>query len=99
VPRSPATGHGSPAPRVEHACHAAGRRRKTSAGPRRVPDRVDYLGVTYLCNGAVCGAWWKGANQECETGYGLIDLYADGTFAHQYVTFPWTPVPEPGDKS
>jgi 3',5'-cyclic AMP phosphodiesterase CpdA len=65
------------------------------SGHMHLVDRVDYCGVTYLCNGAVCGAWWGGDHQECDEGYGLIDLYADGSFAHQYVAFDWEPMPEP----
>lgn len=56
-------------------------------------DRVDYLGVTYLCNGAVCGGWWKGPYQECDAGYAVVDLFDDGTFDHRYVTFGWKPRP------
>lgn len=61
------------------------------SGHIHLVDRVDYLGVTYLCNGAVCGGWWKGPCQEFEPGYGLIDLYDDGTFEHDYVTYGWQP--------
>lgn len=50
-------------------------------------DRVEYNGVTYICNGAVCGDWWRGMYQECPPGYGLVDLYADGSFDHQYVIY------------
>ncbi len=59
------------------------------SGHLHLVDRVDYLGVSYLCNGAVCAGWWKGNHQECESGYGVIDLYADGTFENQYVTYGW----------
>jgi hypothetical protein len=52
-------------------------------------DRVEFNDVTYICDGAVCGRWWKGRNAECDEGYGLIDLYADGTFAHSYQGFGW----------
>ncbi|MBL8765033.1 MAG: metallophosphoesterase [Phycisphaerae bacterium] len=52
-------------------------------------DRVEYEGVTYLCDGAVCGSWWKGRNEQCDEGYGVIDLFDDGTFAHQYVRYGW----------
>lgn len=55
-------------------------------------DRVDYLGISYLCNGAVCGGWWKGDNQECDEGYGLINLYSDGSFDNEYVGYGWQPV-------
>ncbi|MGN6504445.1 MAG: metallophosphoesterase family protein [Tepidisphaeraceae bacterium] len=54
-------------------------------------DRVDYNGVTYLCNGAVSGGWWKETNMgDCDAGYALIDLYDDGSFEHTYVTYGWT---------
>jgi 3',5'-cyclic AMP phosphodiesterase CpdA len=65
------------------------------SGHIHLVDRVDYLGVTYLCNGAVCGGWWKGPYQECEPGYALVDLYADGTFERQYVNYGWKPAPDP----
>lgn len=52
-------------------------------------DRVDYRGVSYLCNGAVSANWWKGAHHECHEGYAVIDLYDDGTFESRYVTYGW----------
>ena len=61
------------------------------SGHLHLVDRVDYLGVGYVCGGAVSGGWWKGNNQECEPGYGVIDLYDDGTFENQYVPYGWTP--------
>ena len=63
------------------------------AGHIHLVDRVDYLGVTYLCGGAVCGAWWKGSRfNECEPGYSLLDLYDDGSVERQYVPYGWTTV-------
>lgn len=61
------------------------------SGHIHLVDRVDYLGVTYLCNGAVSAGWWKGPNQECENGYGVVDLFDDGSFDAKYQTFAWTP--------
>ena len=29
--------------------------------------------------------------QETAEGYGIFDLYADGTFDHQYISYGWTP--------
>lgn len=52
-------------------------------------DRTDYDGVTFICDGAVCGAWWRGRQKQCDEGYGLIDLYEDGTFEHQYQRYGW----------
>lgn len=52
-------------------------------------DRIDYDGVSYICDGAVCGGWWKGPNGRCVEGYGVLDLFDDGTFKHEYVTYGW----------
>jgi 3',5'-cyclic-AMP phosphodiesterase len=52
-------------------------------------DRVEYNGITYICDGAVCGDKWNGPRRQTPEGYGLIDLYDDGTFQHQYVTYGW----------
>jgi 3',5'-cyclic-AMP phosphodiesterase len=52
-------------------------------------DRIEFGGVTYICDGAVSGAWWKGRYQTCDEGYALLDLYPDGTFTHQYQTYGW----------
>jgi 3',5'-cyclic-AMP phosphodiesterase len=61
------------------------------SGHIHLVDQVQYNGLTYCCNGAVSGAWWDGPNQECQTGYALVDLYDDGTVHNQYVTYPWAP--------
>jgi Icc protein len=52
-------------------------------------DRVEYLGMTFICDGAVCGNWWKGPRQEFPEGYGVLDLYPDGRFTHQYHSYGW----------
>jgi 3',5'-cyclic AMP phosphodiesterase CpdA len=52
-------------------------------------DRVEFNGVTYVCDGAVSGRWWKGRNAECDEGYGVFDLNADGTCEHSYQTYGW----------
>ncbi|MDB5156286.1 MAG: metallophosphoesterase [Mucilaginibacter sp.] len=57
------------------------------SGHIHLRDKVTYNNVTYICNGAVSGAWWKGNNRETAPGYGLIDLYTDGTFEERYVNY------------
>ena len=52
-------------------------------------ERLEYNNVTYICDGAVCGEWWNGNRAGFEEGYGVIDLYDDGTFNHQYVAYGW----------
>ncbi len=59
------------------------------SGHLHLVDRVDYNGVTYLCDGAVSGNWWKGRHKECDEGYAVIDLYDDGSFERQYITYGW----------
>jgi 3',5'-cyclic AMP phosphodiesterase CpdA len=59
------------------------------SGHLHLLERVVYNNVTYICDGAVCGAWWGGAFQQCEEGYGIFDLYEDGTFDHQYIDYGW----------
>lgn len=54
-------------------------------------DRMSYEGVSFVCGGAVSGAWWKGPEDRCAEGYSLFDLYDDGSFEHEYVTYGWTP--------
>lgn len=59
------------------------------SGHMHMADRVDYLGVGYICSGAVCAGWWNGPNQGCPEGYGVVDLYNDGTFDSRYVDYGW----------
>jgi len=52
-------------------------------------DDVRFNGVAYLCNGAVCGKWWKGRVQQCGEGYAVLDLFDDGTFTNEYLEYGW----------
>ncbi|MBS1710054.1 MAG: metallophosphoesterase [Armatimonadetes bacterium] len=61
------------------------------SGHTHVLDRVDFDGVSYLCGGAVCGAWWKGNNGNTKPGYRLLDLHSDGSFDERYVPWGWKP--------
>jgi Icc protein len=57
------------------------------SGHIHLRDKVVYNNVTYICNGAVSGAWWEGNKRETAPGYGLINFYADGSFDEQYVNY------------
>jgi len=59
------------------------------SGHTHLCDRLDYNGVTYLCSGAVSGKWWRGDYWETPPGYALLDLFADGSFRHEYVPTGW----------
>lgn len=52
-------------------------------------DSVVYNGVTYHCDGAVSGAWWRGSYKQTGPGYAIIDLFEDGTSKREYVSFGW----------
>jgi 3',5'-cyclic AMP phosphodiesterase CpdA len=68
------------------------------SGHLHLVDWCEYRGKTYICDGAVCGNWWKGSYNNFPEGYGVIDVYPDGTFEHQYVTYGWKAEPDPSDK-
>ncbi len=48
------------------------------SGHIHLQDEVEYLGVKYFCNNAVSGNWWKGAFQEFNPAYAVMDFYEDG---------------------
>lgn len=63
------------------------------SGHTHMHDRTEFAGITFINNGAVSGRWWRNTNPDpaptySPPGYGLLDLYADGTFAHQWIHFP-----------
>ena len=58
------------------------------SGHMHLLDRVDYNGVTYLCNGAVSGNWWTSDTyQQTKAGYALFDLYDDGRVERTYLSY------------
>lgn len=61
------------------------------SGHIHLNDTVVYNGVTYVCAGAVSGAWWLGNRFETKPGYSVVDLYADGSFQQQYIPWGWKP--------
>jgi 3',5'-cyclic AMP phosphodiesterase CpdA len=63
------------------------------SGHIHLVDRCEYRGTIYICDGAVSGNWWKGPLEQFPEGYGVIDLYPDGRFEHEYVTYGWRAAP------
>ena len=57
------------------------------SGHVHLQDEVQYLGITYYCNGAVSGAWWKGAFQDFPPAYAVLDYYDDGSFERFFVNY------------
>lgn len=58
-------------------------------------DRCEYEGTTYICGGAVSGAWWRGTRDRVVEGYGLVDFYDDGRFDYSYNQYGWVAYPDP----
>jgi 3',5'-cyclic-AMP phosphodiesterase len=57
------------------------------SGHTHLLDQVVYNNVSYYCNGAVSGNWWKSdTHRQTKAGYALFDLYDDGTVDRQYIT-------------
>jgi 3',5'-cyclic-AMP phosphodiesterase len=50
-------------------------------------ERIEYKKTTYVCNGSVCGSWWRGAFKTFAPGFGVFDLSDDGTFEYHYVAY------------
>lgn len=59
------------------------------SGHQHLRERLEYNGLTYLCNGAVCGNWWNGDYHQTSPGYAILDLYDDGNFEDQYIPVPY----------
>ncbi|MCA9299887.1 MAG: metallophosphoesterase, partial [Phycisphaerales bacterium] len=59
------------------------------SGHVHLADVVEYLGVTYVCNHAVSGGWWKGPRDEFAPAFGIVDLYDDGSFETMLVNTGW----------
>jgi len=60
------------------------------SGHTHLQDRAEYNGVTYICGGAVSGRWWRGDYHQTPAGFGIVDLYKDGSFQYQYIPTGWT---------
>lgn len=57
------------------------------SGHIHLREKLIYNNVTYICDGAVSGAWWEGNRRQTAPGYGLLDLYADGSFDEAYINY------------
>ncbi len=58
------------------------------SGHIHMADAVRYNGVSYYCNGAVSGDWWKSTQYKgTKAGFAIIDLYANGDHQHQYISY------------
>ena len=75
--------------RIKDLFFKAGNVKLCLSGHVHYVDGIEYLGVRYLCNGAVSGNWWRDpvALDEFPPVYSIIDLYADGTSDYRLVYY------------
>ena len=73
--------------RIKDLFHKHPNVRACISGHVHLVDDVTYLGVRYLCNGAVSGNWWRGKYQEFGPAYALVDLFDDGTVENRLVYY------------
>jgi len=52
-------------------------------------EALDHNGVRIINSGAVCGNYWKGPNNGCPEGFGVVDLGADGSATFDYRSYGW----------
>lgn len=57
-------------------------------------DRVEARGHTFICSGSVSGDQWQGEDVDTPEGFGVVDLYPDGTFDYDYYDYGWEPPQE-----
>lgn len=57
------------------------------SGHLHLHDEVNYLGVKYLCNGAVSGGWWDGNYNEFPPALVILDFFEDGSSAHEFIPY------------
>lgn len=53
-------------------------------------DRIELMGVTYICGGAVCGAKWNELGRYApQPGYSVATLHPDGKFESNFHSYGW----------
>lgn len=59
------------------------------SGHTHLTETVRFGALDFVNGGAVSGLWWKGRFRHTAEGYNVIDLYDDGTWGAEYVTYGW----------
>lgn len=52
-------------------------------------DQIEFQGVSYFCNGSVCGKWWLGKYHGFGPSYAIVDFYEDGSVFCDHRTIDW----------
>lgn len=59
------------------------------SGHTHLTEEVIFGDLHFVNSGAVSGLWWKGNFLHTAEGYNVIDLYDDGTYTTEYMTYGW----------
>ncbi|HEY2122274.1 MAG TPA: metallophosphoesterase [Chthoniobacterales bacterium] len=52
-------------------------------------EQIQVDGIFYITSGAICGNWWKGAQNGCPEGFLVVDLSGEGNVVANYHSFGW----------
>ena len=63
--------------------------RAVLAGHLHHLEQIQIDGISYINGGAICGNWWKGAQNGCPEGFLVIDLDSDGNMTTSYRSYGW----------
>jgi len=63
--------------------------RAVLAGHLHHLEQIQIDGISYINGGAICGNWWKGAQNGCPEGFLVIDLDGDGNITASYRSYGW----------
>jgi 3',5'-cyclic-AMP phosphodiesterase len=63
--------------------------RAVLAGHLHHLEQIQIDGISYINGGAICGNWWKGAQNGCPEGFLVIDLDSDGNITTSYRSYGW----------
>jgi Icc protein len=63
--------------------------RAVLAGHLHHLEQIQIDGISYINGGAICGNWWKGAQNGCPEGFLVIDLDSDGNITASYRSSGW----------
>lgn len=76
-------------PELHQVFRSSGRVKLVLSGHMHQIDRCEAHGITYCCDGAVCGGWWKEDPKHSAPSYAIVDLFDDGTFEHRMTEYGW----------
>jgi Icc protein len=57
------------------------------SGHIHLQDHVEYRGIPYYCNGAVCGDWWNGPFKGFEPAYAVFEFKGDGSVKREMINY------------